>query len=70
MLYLALRLTLLYTPVSFATESIRLQLAFESARMPEVEKALAELQTPCYTVERVFAGVESRCQWSSVSTGT
>jgi len=43
MLYLALRLTLLYTPVSLATESIRLQLAFESARMPEVEKALAEL---------------------------
>lgn len=63
MLYIALRLTLLYTPVSFATESIRLQLAFESARMPEVEKALAELQTPCYTVR------EFSPEWSRVVNG-
>ena len=41
---IALILTFLYAPVSFAKENIRLQLAFESVRLPEVEKALAELK--------------------------
>ena len=59
---IALILTFLYAPVSFAKENIRLQLAFESVRLPEVEKALAELKTPCYTVK------EFSPEWSRVVT--